>query len=543
LSDAIQQSPDVMARPEPEGRIYRPATPPNVPGHPGHGYRVDEIDAMRIERDVAVPMRDGIEMFVDVYTPLTASAPVPLIIGWSPYGKHNRGYQALFAEGHDVHPAWISDHCAFEAPDPAYWCAHGYAVVYADPRGSWFSPGDWHHADQFEADDVYDAIEWLAAQEWCSGKVGMSGVSYLAHVQYLAAARRPPHLAAINPCEAFVDMYRDFAYRGGIPERRFIEMISGHTGHGLGRVENIAASADSNPLRNSEYWVSKQIDLTQIDVPAFLIAGWADQGLHARGPLEAFEAIGSAQKWLEVHGRKKWHYYYRPDIVERTRCFFDCHLKGEGPGLEDRAPVTIEVRERVGAGITRAEHSWPLKRAEHSVLHLDTASGMLTTEAPSTAASVRYDALTGSTSFTHAFAQDTELTGAMRLRLWVETDVPQTFFAVFEDGPVALGWLRASHRELDEQSSTPEVPRHRHDREQRLSPGERVSIDVAIWPSSTAFAHGEGLRLIVQGHDIYAHYPDVPEAAWLRHRTRNAGAHVIHAGGDYDSYLVVPVVR
>ena len=32
------------------------------------------------------------------------------------------------------------------------------------------------------------------------------------------------------------------------------------------------------------------------------------------------------------------------------------------------------------------------------------------------------------------------------------------FYAVFEDGPVALGWLRASHRELDQARSRPWQP-------------------------------------------------------------------------------------
>ena len=29
----------------------------------------------------------------------------------------------------------------FEAADPRYWCARGYAVVTADPRGAWGSEG------------------------------------------------------------------------------------------------------------------------------------------------------------------------------------------------------------------------------------------------------------------------------------------------------------------------------------------------------------------------------------------------------------------
>ena len=68
---------------------------------------------------------------------------------------------------------------------------------------------------------------------------------------------------------------------------------------------------------------------------------------------------------------------------------------------------------------------------------------------------------------------------------------------------MALGWLRVSHRALDPARSTEFQPVHPHDREEFLEPGEVVPVDIEIWPSSTWFAAGETLRLIVQGRDIY----------------------------------------
>jgi len=119
--------------------------------------------------------------------------------------------------------------------------------------------------------------------------------------------------------------------------------------------------------------------------------------------------------------------------------------------------------------------------------------------------------------------------------------VPFVFYAMSENGPVALGWLRASHRELDAQRSRPEQPFHRHVQEQRLAPGERVALEIEIWPSSTRFEAGESLRLIVQGRDIVE--PTVPNAPFARHEdTRNRGSHVLHTGERYDSHLLIPVV-
>jgi predicted acyl esterase len=115
------------------------------------------------------------------------------------------------------------------------------------------------------------------------------------------------------------------------------------------------------------------------------------------------------------------------------------------------------------------------------------------------------------------------------------------FYALLENGPVALGWLRASHRDLDPALSKPEQPFHTHTRELLLQPGERVPVEIEIWPSSTLFRAGERLRLIVQGQDIMRE--GLPNAPFARHEsTRNQGTHVIHTGDSCDSYLLVPVI-
>jgi hypothetical protein len=89
--------------------------------------------------------------------------------------------------------------------------------------------------------------------------------------------------------------------------------------------------------------------------------------------------------------------------------------------------------------------------------------------------------------------------------------------------------------------STPEQPFHTHVREQLLREGERVTVDIEIWPSSTLFRAGEKLRVVVQGQDV--HQEGLPNAPFARHeRTRNRGTHVIHTGGTSDSHLLVPVI-
>ena len=118
--------------------------------------------------------------------------------------------------------------------------------------------------------------------------------------------------------------------------------------------------------------------------------------------------------------------------------------------------------------------------------------------------------------------------------------VPFAFCWTHEDGPVALGWLRVSHRELDEERSTPYQPFLKHQKQIKLKPGEVVPVEIEIWPSSTVFERGEKLRLTVAGGDLcmypgqianYGHYPTV-----------NRGQHILHTGGKNDSHLLVPVI-
>jgi putative CocE/NonD family hydrolase len=290
-----------------------------------------------------------------------------------------------------------------------------------------------------------------------------------------------------------------------------------------------------------------------------------------RGTLEAFNRISSRDKWLIVHGRKKWENFHRPDSVEMQRAFFDRFLKAIDNEVARWPKIRLEVRDRYYVGKSRNEREWPLDRTKYRRLFLDARSGTLKPMPVKTRSAASYDA-PGDESrspaayraeraqFDYVFRETTELTGYMKLRLWVETTegddmdlfvavqkfdrqgkyVPFAAFSALEDGPVALGWLRASHRELDPKRSTPHQPWLLHRRQLKLSPGVPVPVDIEIWPSSTRFAAGERLRVVVQGSDIYKY------ARWIvlaRHpKTINTGRHIIHTGGKFDSYLLIPII-
>jgi len=548
-----------------EGRD--PATNPFKPPLPPKDYARIEEDGLVFERNVPVTMRDGVTIYVDIFRPAgpLGEKDLGVLLGWSPYGKHGKSANLWPPAG--IEDGWNSKHTAFEAPDPGFWCPLGYAVCYPDPRGAWLSEGELRHNGLGEGEDCYDLIEWLGVQPWSNGKVGMTGVSYLAAVQWLVAPLNPPHLAALNPWEGFSDWYREFAYHGGIRETNFIPRAGGNLNWSLNRTENTAANVVAHPLHDA-YWESKETDFSAITQPLFTVASWSDHGLHTRGTLEAWKGATSENKWLLVHGQKKWQHYYRPEHRELQRQFFDHFLKGTDDRVLEWPKVQIQVRTETNQGPIRAEQEWPLARTRYRTLWLDAADGSLADDPPVGQAEKRYDPLAdpdspgGRAQFDIRFDKATELTGHSKLRLWVEAEgaddmdlfvalqkldkdgkeVPFTFYAFFDDGPLALGWLRASHRDLDEAKSKPEQPVHHHKAEERLEPGVPVPLDIEIWPTSVSFEAGEGLRVVVQGKDLYR--DDPYNLAFARHDDlRNAGIHILHTGGRYDSHLLIPIIE
>ncbi|WP_168199742.1 CocE/NonD family hydrolase [Citricoccus sp. SGAir0253] len=505
---------------------------------------------MRVHVDLAIPVRSGGVARADLYA-RPDGVPCPVIVSWSPYGKHVREDLGVVRPTSGIPPGSTSAWTTFEAPDPARWVPAGYALLVVDAPGTWYSGRRATYCSPEEAWDFHDVIEWAAAQPWCDGAVGLSGVSYLTVSQWRVAELAPPHLRAINPWEGWTDTYREVARHGGIPETWFWPYIWDRWGFGAGEMEDLEAEDREHPWWDA-FWASKAATPERVAVPALVVAGWADQGLHARGTLEGFRRLGSEDKWLVVHGLKKWAEYYRPENVELQLRFFDRFLKGVDNGFEDRPRVQLQVREAGPAHRTRSAASWPVEGGRRTALHLDAARGLMSTAAPAAAATVDYDAL-GSypgpsrVEFRHRFEEDADVIGSATAVLYMDSPghedldvfvalakedrrgrtVGFPFYGILDDGPVALGWLRASHRRLAEAGDAP-FPVHAHDGPEPLGTVRPVRLDVEIWPSATHFAAGETLVLVVQGTDVKK-YPK-PLLVARHEDSVNAGRHVLHTG-------------
>lgn len=556
---AHQQTYDIIDRPgvDPTNAPGKPPLPPLQRETIEHGDVVQE-------KDVPIVMRDGVTIYADLYRPRDASGPLPALLAWGPYGKHNTKGQLWPGAG--IEDGWMSPMTGFEAPDPAAWCPNGYVIASVDPRGMWHCEGEGRHNGPQEAQDLYDTIEWLGAADWSNGRVGMLGVSYLAGAQFIAAAMKPPSLVAISPWECFTDWYREFAFHGGIPETGFIPRASDNMAFSWTRTEDTAANIAAHPLL-SDYYRDKEAVLEDIDIPAYVVSSWSDHGLHSRGTLEAFARISSSEKWLDVHGRKKWAEFYRPENVAKQREFFDHYLHDRGPGPRDWPEVRLEVRDDADHRTYRHDVPWPVDESGAMRLHLDVGAETLVSDARDAETStVTFDAATGETTLNYVFDADTDVVGPMRLRLWLETvpgangenasDDADVFVAVrkfaangdevrwpinalFDDGPVALGWLRASHRALDETASTELRPVHPHDAEVALEPGVPTALDIEIWPSATRFHSGERLAVTVLGHDFLDRAANRMSPVTRHTDLRNRGAWRLHSGGEHDAYLAL----
>jgi putative CocE/NonD family hydrolase len=154
-----------------------------------------------VEKNVAVPMRDGVVLRADVLRP-SESGKFPVLVYRTPYGKDAaREEYTTFRHGVE----------------------RGYAVLLVDVRGRYHSGGEFRPYEN-EGRDGYDTIEWAASQPWSSGAVGTFGLSYPGAVQWLAAVESPPHLKAMVPAMTF-STPQNFFYAGGTWDLSWIEWI------------------------------------------------------------------------------------------------------------------------------------------------------------------------------------------------------------------------------------------------------------------------------------------------------------------------------
>ena len=556
---------------------------------------------MRMEWDVPIEMDDGLVLRADVFRP-PDDGRYPVIMSQGPYGKglafqegYARQWEALARDHPEALAGSTNRYQAWELADPERWVPDGYAVVRVDSRGSGSSPGVIDSRSPREIRDFARCIEWAAERPWSNGRIGLLGISYYAINQWLVAGLQPPDLAAMIPWEGAADSYRDMSYHGGILcefggnwFRRQVMTVQ----HGMGDraprnpstgepVAGAVTLSDEELARNrvhrgqatmehplaDDWHRARSADWSRVAVPFLSAANWGGQGLHARGNFEAFTQAASEQKWLEVHGLEHWTHFSTPYGHGLQKRFFGHFLKGEDTGWDREPRVRLQVRHADGTFVERHEHEWPLARTRWTAYHLDPDGMGLSIVPTPVEGRVTYDAPGDGVTFDITISEETEITGPIAARFFVSSSSTDAdLFVVLRvldpggkevtfqganapDAPVAQGWLRASHRRLDPVRSLPHRPYHTHDVVEPLVTGEIVQLDVEIWPTCIVVPAGWRLALSVRGRDCdyegdvhrscgpftHGDLRDRPEAVF-------GGRVTLHAGGRYDSHVLLPVI-
>ncbi|MEM6608084.1 MAG: CocE/NonD family hydrolase [Pseudomonadota bacterium] len=537
--------------------------------------------------DIAVPIGDDVVLTANVFRSHSRAAagtadPVVMCahpydnhltpaLGKTPFGGPPQQYR-LIPQAGDT-PAF-STLTSWEAPDPNVWVQAGYTLVNLNLPGYANSGGQAGFVSPRQGDDYYAALKWVAAQPWCDGNIGLLGVSYLAISQYHAAVAAADDgdaspLKCMAPWEGMSDPYRDVICRGGVEDHGFLNFWW-HTEvkESLNNpVEDFAAREGAlppdilsiHPLFDA-YWQDKAVNFAKLRTPMLVCASFSDHELHTCGSFRAYEEAASAKKWVYTHRGGKWASFYSDEVKALLKDFMDHHLKGVSNRFDTLPPVRLEVRSGKDTvqGVRWAS-DWPLPETRYQKLFL--APDGLSRSAPDVAQRVSYSGTGGSAMFDFTFTEETELSGYMKLRLSVETapDQPNTaapddmVICAFVDkrdrtgrsvrfngavgqvhDMVTRGYIRVSRRALDPLRSTDFLPVPTGASEQMLTKNEVVAVDISLCPSSTFFAAGEGIRLIVSSTEI------VRAPIFRKDTSQNTGTHILHFGGVYDAHLLIP---
>ena len=383
--------------------------------------RSPEHESIAIERDVAVNVRDGATLLLDVYRP-NAPGRFPVLFAFASHSKEIQGSE--YPREFPPQPAWSSLWVGhMEAGDTRFFVSRGYVHVVGSPRGFGKS-----NAAGSRAWDSYDIIQWIASQPWCDGQIGMVGIGAFASEQFHAAKQRPPHLKAIFPYDprgaygAFGGFREE--YPGGVmhafrylqdhfsgahttkgapgalseqKERRWQEAMSNpdyrmypHLFHLLGlKGQHMQRVFDVliDPFDQEADVELGEAELDQIDVPTYTGAGWYGYTYktHLCGAQNYFARL-SAPKRLILTGPSHLDRPLRALRGEMLR-WYDHWLRGiSNTGILAEPAVTFWV---MGANEWRTSTDWPLPETVWTTLYLNSWE-RLTIEPPALASIDEY---------------------------------------------------------------------------------------------------------------------------------------------------------
>jgi uncharacterized protein len=550
---------------------------------------------IKVEKDILVPMRDGVKLAINIYRP-DAEGKFPALLALGPFGKDEQGIplppQSLYRSA-----IWDGN---LEAGDSTYIVPRGYIHIIADIRGSGRSGSGFPKGPQPNqgGKDGYDLIEWIAQQPWCNGNVGMTGYSVYSNIQPSVAREHPPHLKAIYMAAVITDMYRDMAYHGGI-----LCLFQYGTWDGRGGTSGFAqqGTAVSQMIRklppeelehrrqallnhpdilhfpnlyflllypqknpgffdalmnpcDGPFWRDRAADnyYNQITVPVHLIGKWP----HFFTKYWEFYNSVNVPKKITMKGHDPEERPWREDIDTVIR-WYDHWLKGNNTGIMDEPPIKYYV---LGSEEWRYSQEWPLPGIEYTKYYLRGWEGLslepeMFTEEPDgffqqpLHLSNKRDCVQ---YLSPPLPQDLEVIGPAAFNFYASIDQEDTnwFVSLSDVSPngsetmvTNKGYLKASHRKLDTAKSKPCTPWHLHTEEslETIVPGEIYEYNVDLYNMANVFKAGHRIKLVIESMES----PRDPEMVIHFHPhlcSSKATVHKIYRNKHYQSHLLLPVI-
>jgi uncharacterized protein len=214
-------------------------------------------EAFILQRDVGVPMPDGVVLLGDLYRPAGRTGPAPVVLIRSPYGR--AGVAGV----------------VFAAP----LARRGFQVFIQSTRGTFGSGGEFRPF-LHERPDGLATVAWLRAQPWCDGRVSMTGGSYLGHTQWAIAPYVDPPLESVSLAVTAARITAAF-YDHGAPGLRNALNWSGLIGT---QERNRLANIVPNPVqlaRMKRALRKLPLQSADVDVAGAPVAFWRDFLGHA----------------------------------------------------------------------------------------------------------------------------------------------------------------------------------------------------------------------------------------------------------------------
>ena len=526
-------------------------------------FNIHVLLALEPTVTLQVPMRDGVELPIDLYLPCKDAKNLPCILLRLPGGR-----------------------CAEPWKSYAALNAYGYVVAIQDTRSAidlegktfpYLSDGWWKHQDG------YDTVEWLAKSEYTNGKIGTLGFSAAGLTQVLMAPTAPPSLKCQYIGTAPASLYHHAIFPGG---QLLKNQVEGWLGL-YAKDQGVLAQVCNQPFYN-HFW--EHLDAVKmahlVKVPGLHYGGWYDTFL--QGTLDSFTsrqyegAVGARNNQKLIIG--PWtHYFplstklgdfevpnsgYAPPFDMKPNRWFDYYLKDIKNGMDEIPAVTYYVMgpfsdEASSGNVWKSSDVWPVPSTPTSFyLNEDKKITKTASSANKTVFTYQYDpdaaipTCGGSNLFLESGPKDQqcieqrddvltftsdplqeelEITGRIFAKLFFaseaqDTDVVVRLTDVYPDGRSILildGMYRTGFHHVDNIDST--IPKE---------------INVDLWSTSLVFAKGHKIRVSISS----SNYPKYEKNLNVGLTGANKGicfvaTNSLFVGKDYPSQIILPVIQ